>query len=362
VAPTPEPMDRSWSAMNRRTAAALLLAALTVTSCGRLVAGDAQPTPSPGIGPAVPVASAAPGADTTCDGTAVTDVATADDLSAALTAARPGAVIRLAAGTYAGHFTAKTPGTADAPITLCGPRDAVLEGGSTEESGYTLHLDGADHWRVAGFSVHGGQKGVMVDRSNFVTIEGLQVTEVGDEAIHLRQSSSDNVVRGNVIRSTGLRKEKFGEGIYIGSAESNWDKYGTNGGPDRSDRNVIEGNDIAQTTAESVDIKEGTTAGVLRGNTFSGAGMSDANTWVNVKGNEWQILDNTGTDAPEDGFQTQRILDGWGARNTFAGNTAVVNGPGYGIKITKDEDGNTVACSNTAQAAAKGLTNIDCTR
>jgi hypothetical protein len=282
-------------------------------------------------------------------------------LTAALAAARPGAVIRLAAGTYAGRFTAAAPGTADAPITLCGPREAVLEGGSVEESGYTLHLDGADHWRVAGFSVHGGQKGVMVDRSNVVTIEGLQVTEVGDEAIHLRQGSSDNVVRGNVIRATGLRTEKFGEGIYVGSAESNWAKYGTGGGPDRSDRNVVEGNDIAGTTAESVDIKEGTTAGVLRGNTFSGKGMSDAKTWVNVKGNEWQILHNTGADAPEDGLQTHRILDGWGARNTFAGNTVTVNGPGYGINITKDDDGNTVACSNTAQAAAKGLTNIDCT-
>lgn len=352
--------------MNRRMAAALLLAALTVTSCSNVVSGSAQPTPVPGTGqvapgaPGGPSASAARGADTTCDGAAVTDVSTADGLAAALAAVQPGAVIRLAAGTYAGHFTTATPGTADAPITLCGPREAVLEGGSVEESGYTLHLDGADHWRVAGFSVHGGQKGVMVDRSNFVTIEGLHVTEIGDEAIHLRQGSSDNVVRGNVIRATGLRTEKFGEGIYVGSAESNWAKYGA-GGPDRSDRNVVEGNDIAGTTAESVDIKEGTTGGVLRGNTFSGKGMTDAETWVNVKGNEWQILDNTGTDAPEDGLQTHRILDGWGARNTFAGNTATVNGPGYGINITKDEDGNTVACSNKAPAAAKGLSNIDCT-
>ena len=56
----------------------------------------------------------------------------------------------------------------------------------------------------------------MVDRSNFVTIELLQISEIGDEAIHLRQGSSDNVVRGNVIRATGLRNDKFGEGIYVG--------------------------------------------------------------------------------------------------------------------------------------------------
>ena len=74
--------------------------------------------------------------------------------------------------------------------------------------------------------------------------------------------------------------------------------------PDRSDRNVLEGNDIAETTAESVDIKEGTTGGTVRGNTFSGVGMSAADAWVDVKGNEWQIVGNVGADAPEDGFQT----------------------------------------------------------
>ncbi len=351
--------------MNRHVAvraAALLLTALTVISCSSVVVpGNPEPTLGPGTASAVSTTPAPRGADTTCDGASVTDVSTADGLTAALAGARPDVVIRLAAGTYAGRFTAAAPGTADDPITLCGPREAVLEGGSIEEAGYTLHLDGAAHWRVAGFSVRGGQKGVMVDRSNFVTIELLQISEIGDEAIHLRQGSSDNVVRGNVIRATGLRNDKFGEGIYVGSAESNWNKYGVGGGPDLSDRNLIEGNDIAETTAEAVDIKEGTTGGILRGNTFSGSGMTDAETWVNVKGNGWQIVDNTGSDAPEDGFQTHRILDGWGARNTFAGNTATVNGPGYGIKITKDDDGNTVACSNIARSAEKGLTNIDCT-
>jgi hypothetical protein len=88
--------------------------------------------------------------------------------------------------------------------------------------------------------------------------------------------------------------------------------------------------------------------------------MSAADAWVNVKGNEWQILGNVGADAPKDGFQTHRILEGWGARNTFADNRATVNGPGYGINITKGGDDNHVACSNTAEGAAKGLSNIAC--
>ena len=35
--------------------------------------------------------------------------------------------------------------------------------------------------------------------------------------------------------------------------------------PDRSDRNVVAGNTISDTTAESIDIKEGTTGGTVVG-------------------------------------------------------------------------------------------------
>jgi hypothetical protein len=339
--------------MNRILVGALCAIALATTACDRTV--TATPHAAPGTGPAAVAGAAAPAA-VGCDG-AGAEVATAEQLTAALAAAKPGGLIRLAAGRYAGHFTLATAGTADAPVTVCGPRTAVLDGGN--DDGYTLHLDHADYARVAGFAVRGGQKGVVVDASSHVVVDGIAVTEVGEEAVHLRRGSSDNVVRRTVIRATGLRTEKFGEGIYVGSAKSNWCTY-SDCLPDRSDRNVVEDNDIAETTAESVDIKEGTTGGTLRGNTFSGAGMSAADAWVNVKGNEWQIVGNVGADAPEDGFQTHRILDGWGARNTFVDNRATVNGPGYGINITKDEDDNHVACSNTAVAAAKGLSNITC--
>ena len=335
--------------MNRLLIGTLCALAFATAAC------DQALTAGPYAAPDAQATAAAP-APVGCDGGG-TDVATADQLTAALGAAKPGDLIRLAAGDYAGHFTLASAGTAGAPITLCGPRTAVLDGG--DENGYTLHLDHADHARVAGLTVRGGQKGVMVDASSHVVVDGIAVSEVGEEAVHLRRGSSDNVVRRSVIRATGLRTKKFGEGIYVGSAKSNWCTY-SECLPDRSDRNVLEGNDIAETTAESVDIKEGTTGGTVRGNTFSGAGMSAADAWVNVKGNEWQIVGNVGADAPEDGFQTHRILDGWGARNTFVDNRATVNGPGYGINITKDEDDNHVACSNTAVAAAKGLSNITC--
>lgn len=291
-------------------------------------------------------------------GLGTVQVRTADELHVALRRARPGDSIQLADGRYAGNFFTAAKGTPEAPIVLCGGRAAVLDGGP-QDGGYTVHLEGADHWRISGITVTGGQKGIMLDRARGNVLEGLSVTDIGDEAIHLRAGSTDNVVRGNVVRRTGLRKKKFGEGVYVGTAESNWCDI-SECEPDRSDRNVIEGNDIADTTSESIDIKEGTTGGIVRNNRFSGAGMSGADSWVDVKGNDWSIVGNVGSTTPKDGFQTHTILPAWGGGNIFESNLAVVEGDGYGFNITGKAKGNRVSCDNKASAAGAGLSNIDC--
>jgi hypothetical protein len=310
------------------------------------------------------VADAAPAADTSTTGARSAEcgdptvtVSTAKELKKALKAAKPGTSIRLEPGTYSGRFVITAQGTAKQPVELCGPRDAVLDGGGTSK-GYALHLDGAAYVTVSGFSVQNGQKGVMADATTHSTIRDLSVSGIGDEAIHLRNFSTDNTVEGNTIRDTGLRKPKFGEGIYIGTAESNWGDI-TGGKPDASDRNTVIGNDIAGTTSESVDLKEGTSGGVLRDNTFDGADITAADSWVDVKGNDWLIEGNTGENSPLDGFQTHEILDGWGTDNVFRDNTADVNGEGFGYSITPELD-NVVECNNEASGAAEGLTNVDC--
>ncbi len=323
--------------------AAVALASLTACSG----------TPAPAAPTRAPAAAA-----NACSATPTTPVTNGDELTEALAGARPGTVIGLAPGTYTGTFVATAQGTAAQPITVCGSRDAVIDGGAID-GGYAVHLDGASYWQLSGFTVRGGQKGVMVDAATGVLVENLLVEGTGDEGIHLRKASSDDVVRGNTVRHTGLRNDKFGEGIYIGSAKSNWCNE-TACEPDRSDRNLVEGNTISRTTAESVDIKEGTTGGILRDNTFSGAGQTDADSWVDVKGNGWTIVGNTGTDSSGDGFQVHEILDGWGLDNTFKGNTAAVNGGGYGINVTKNPERNRVGCDNRAVDAGKGLSPSPC--
>jgi Right handed beta helix region len=283
----------------------------------------------------------------------------AESLRRALADARPGDVIRMADGTYAGGFVIERSGTRPDPIFLCGSRDAVLDG--EDDTDYVLHLDGAEWWRLVGFSVVNGQKGVMADRARHNVLFGLYVGTIGDEAVHLRTFSTDNVVVGNTVRDTGHRNEKFGEGIYVGSAHSNWCEY-TDCKPDTSDRNAIIGNDIADTTSESIDIKEGTAAGVIARNRMSGKSITgDPDSWIDIKGNGWLVERNVGTDSPEDGIQTHVEYEGWGRRNEFRANRLTVNGPGYGIYVHEEERSrNLVRCDNVVTGAEQGLSNVSC--
>jgi hypothetical protein len=282
------------------------------------------------------------------------------ELARALAAAGPGDLIQLQAGVYAGKFEAAASGTAETPIVVCGPRAAALEAGSLD-TGYGLHVTGA-YWILSGFTVRRAKKGIVLDHASHNLLTDLEVADIGNEGIHLRAGSSDNVLRASSIHDTGRSgSPHFGEGVYIGSATNHWCEF-SGCGPDRSDRNQVVDNVIGpNTTAESVDIKEGTSDGVLRGNTFSGAGMvvpDGADSWVDVKGNGWLIEGNRGTGAPIDGFQVHVKAPGWGRGNRFVGNVGQLNGSGYGIN-DKGTD-TVVTCDNDLRATGKGKANVRC--
>jgi hypothetical protein len=317
---------------------------------------DAVPAPPELPADTVP---AAPIAKFSCPAATVT-VGDAGQLTDALRKAGPGTVIRLKDGVYQGdgEFTASAKGTASEPIYLCGGRAAILQGQGFKAD-YVLHFENAANWRVDGFTVRFGQKGVMVDTGTGIALQNLLVADIGDEAVHLRHNSTDDVVRGLTIRNTGNRRDKFGEGVYVGTAVSNWPTI-TGGQPDHSDRNFVLDNVISQTTSESVDIKEGTTGGVVAGNTFDGAKLSGADSWVDVKGNGWLIAGNRGRTSPKDGFQTHVILKGWGDANLFTDNVAdLAGGSGVGFYL-HEQLTNKVSCNNKVTGAEGGLSNYPC--
>jgi hypothetical protein len=301
-------------------------------------------------------------ADSDCpssDGRRV-DVTDAESLTAALEAVQPGDQIVLADGVYSGTFVARQAGSEDARISLCGSRDAVIDAGDFG-NGYALHITG-DYWTVRGITITNALKGVMLDDADFTVLSGIEVHTIGHEAVHFRSGSSDNVIQESDIHNTGLKRDKFGEGVYLGSAVSNWEKY-SGGNPDQSDRNQVLRNRIWDTTSESIDIKEGTIGGLIEGNLMDGSSLSGADSWVDVKGSGYIIQDNQGRNAGGDGYQTHVINDmEWGSDNLFDANIAVVNGDGFGFYIHDPAtSNNSVLCNNEVAEAGSGFANLECT-
>lgn len=315
------------------------------------------PTPMPttsGPAPALPL------------GTDVVGVSTPAQLSSALASATPGQTISLADGAYRGNFTLARSGTEASPIRLTGSRNAVIDGGGTG-SGYALHLDRANYVRVDGLSVQNAQKAVVLDQSSHDVLARLDLHTTGDEVVLLRNFSSDNVVSDNLIHDSGHAVAGYGEGVYVGLSSDNWSTTGqsrTGGAPDTSDRNQILHNRIWATTAENIDIKEGTTGGLLQGNTLDSGSMAGANyadSWIDIAGNAYQVVGNLCTNpggALRDGIQTHRILTGWANNNVFSGNSLAVNAAGYGINVETPANGNVVRRDNVATGAGAGLSDI----
>jgi hypothetical protein len=315
----------------------------------------------------------------------VIDVSTAAQLGSAIAAVRPGQTIRLAAGTYNGAFLARTAGTASAPITLTGPASAVItnpdsagsSGGSCSvpaagfDPGYGFWLYQAPYWRLTGFTVDNAIKGIIIDNSAHVTIDGVTVQNINAEGVHFRSSSPDGVLQNSTIRDTGKAQPEYGEGIYLGSANSNWSCYGNTGGVDASDRVQVLNNRVGPgVAAEHVDVKEGTVGGVIRGNTWNGqgiAGQNSADSWLDVKGSNYLIENNTGTFSTPgvfaNGYETHNPTAGSGCGNVWRNNRSDLGGAGaWAINVTSTSkcagNLNVVYASNTVTNAKSGLTNI----
>ena len=304
----------------------------------------------------------------------VINVKNANELKNVLAIAKPGDSIILKDGVYDGKFV--IPNTAQGiekqPITLIGSRKAILDAGSIQ-TGYVLNLL-ASHWKIKGITLTNGLKGLVVDGGNHNVIDGVLITKMGEEGIHFRKFSSNNILKNSEINYTGLKTPDYGEGVYIGSAYSNWAKY-SDGAPDKCDANQILNNKIGPyVAAECIDIKEGTTGGIIKGNRFDSQGITGANSadsWIDVKGNSYLIEGNYGTNSQPsvltDGYQVNCAYQGWGSYNEFKNNVCEVNAAGYGINVRLKSSkggavGNKVYENNKVTHAANGLSNIPLTK
>ncbi|TKB98687.1 chondroitinase-B domain-containing protein [Pedobacter cryophilus] len=300
----------------------------------------------------------------------IINVANAIELKQALKAAKPGDEILLKDGLYQGNFViaASASGTRDKPIKLTGSRNAILDA-NTIQTGYVLYVQ-ANFWTINGITIRNGLKGLVTDQASYNIIDNILVTQVGEEAIHFRKFSKFNIVKNSEVSYTGLKTPDYGEGIYIGTAYSNWSKI-SNGEPDKCDSNQVINNKIGPfVAAECIDIKEGTTGGIIRGNSFDSKGITGANSadsWIDVKGNYYIIENNTGNNSQPsvllDGYQVNCAYSGWGCYNEFKNNISNVNAKGYGFNIRLKSSkgvaiGNIIYSNNKVKGALMGVANI----
>lgn len=299
-------------------------------------------------------------------------VSTSYQLKNALKLAKAGDEIILRDGVYYGNFTIPegSDGTEAKPIFLHGTNKAILDGNNTQ-TGYVLHLQ-SDYWHIKGISITNGLKGLMCDKANYNVIDSLTIYNIGEEGLHLRQFSTHNILKNNNITNTGIKTADYGEGIYIGMAVSNWNKYG-NGKADKCDSNIVVNNKIGPgITAECIDIKEGTTGNMIVNNIFDAAGITGANSadsWMDVKGNGTLIEGNKGYNKAgsilKDGYQVHCAVDGWGNDNIFRNNICEVYAEGYGFNIVEKSSkgnatGNKVYKNNKVVGAGSGVSNVKC--
>ena len=259
----------------------------------------------------------------------VTDAA---ELSNALRDAAAGDEIILREGIYKPDsesglwkaFQATADGTSEQHIILRSedPGHPATISGLTPESKCALYITGS-YWEIRDLIIGTACKGIFLAKSEHSLISGCEVCNTGDEAIHIIDDSSYNLIENCYVHDTGLLTPKYGEGVYIGSAKNATD-YGF-----ACHYNTVRrcrfGPNIA---ADHVDIKEYTIGNVVEYCTFDGTGMKGENggdSFVEIKGNDAIIRYNTGyrneCEKQLYGFDMNVQLEGWGQNNKIYDNT-----------------------------------------
>jgi hypothetical protein len=289
-------------------------------------------------------------------------VGSTEELNAALATARPGDVIRLASNTVYTDTKRVTnrSGTKNRPIVVCGNRSAVWTG--------DFRADGMNWWVFQGFTIRDAFQSFHAKRSSHNRVQGLEIYNVGQEAIHWLCTSVGNVVQGNWIHDTGTGpRPEFGEAVYLGTHPEHVAARCGQSTLDRSDSNqVIDNRFGPNVRSEDVDAKEGTRSGVIARNQSDGRGK------VSIAG---QFSSSIKVQRQTQGYRVNgNRIDGAAATSgstagdgiLLLGGSAVARrnevrlGPATGYAIRVKTTGNVVYCDNVADPSSR-LSNVPCT-
>ncbi len=281
-----------------------------------------------------------------------------DCILRAMRNAKPGDEIVIAPGTYtapdkvvidgrAARFFSDKNGTSSKPITVRAKNASnppILKGPNGRYDGYVMRILG-DHWRIKDLILEEGSKGLVFDNANNGIIENVTVRELGEEGIHLRDGSSNNLIKNCKVYNTGIKKPGIGEGLYVGSDKKQHDIYNRD-----CNNNTIDGCIVGpNVTAEGVDVKEGTKNTIIKNCTFSAKGISGENSadaFIDLKGAYGFVYNNTfnldGSNIIKSGVDFLDRGTGYntGSRNAIFNNTFNFQGRGSEIQTARKKQGN----------------------
>jgi hypothetical protein len=240
--------------------------------------------------------------------------------------------------------------------------------------GYGLYITG-DHWWVEGIRVANAAKGIMLDNASHVRLIDVEVDDIGQECIHVRDGSSHTLIDGCHVHDCGKRNDGFGEGIYIGSDNSVWKEgdgivTGEKGllYSRECHFNTIQNTEVGPNiTAEPFDIKEGSTYTLIENCTVYGPGVSGnlfADSFVDIKGCRAIVRNNNFIQGGNSTItrsvmivsrQNAGVPDAYTARDNYVhDNTFNINPDTYiGFSYTGSEN---IHMWNNERVPAEGLT------
>ena len=284
--------------------------------------------------------------------------------------ASPGDTIELLPGEYYQDVVTKKDGLKDQPITIRGPKTAVIKGAGKprifEINHSYITLDG---FTVDGHFKEADEKSSYRDKLIYIIgiipekvmtnikIVNLDLKNAGGECVRLRYLIQNSEIAYNSILACGISDFEFndggknGEGVYIGTApEQLKDGKNPTAKIDRSNNNWVHHNQFNTQGNECVDIKEGSSFNLIENNRCTG--QKDINSGgMDSRGNDNifrynEIYDNLGAGVRLGGDNKKD-----GINNQVYGNK-IINNQSGGISFQRMPQGQ--ICGNEMQDNAKG--------
>lgn len=190
------------------------------------------------------------------------------------------------------YFYSNIDGSKSEPIIIRSENrlDMATLSGDSYDRNSVLRIEG-DYWIIKDLKISFGQKGLVLDNSNYTNVINCEIYDIGNEAVHIRDGSDYVVLDSLFIYNTGNNIPGYGEGIYVGTDKGSWSKYDPYCWYNTI-RNCIIGPNVR---AEAFDIKEGTKETVIEYCNVDATGISKehyADSFVDLKGVKTYVRHN----------------------------------------------------------------------